>query len=187
MGLEFHSLPFAESSQHEVPTFRAHQVELKNAMYGYYKKYQVIDGSGDAIVIEITNNETIPIHVCVMSYQADGSIVVLHPHRDVSILYGSIKLWSLSASFISENVSLILQRILMLLWGCIDKYTVNQCSETNSKINPILFQLCPLNLSQFPFIMVICSVLPRLTFHFLSPSDQNTGILMLCYYLQSEV
>lgn len=71
-----------ESSQHEVPTFRAHQVELKNAMYGYWKKYQVIDGSGDAIVIEITNNETIPIYVCAMSYQADGSIVVLHPHRD---------------------------------------------------------------------------------------------------------
>ena len=94
-------------------------------MYGYWKKYQVIDGSGDAIVIEITNNETIPIYVCVMSYQADGSIVALHPHRDVSILYGSIKLRSLSARFISENVSLILQRILMLLWGCIDKYTIN--------------------------------------------------------------
>ena len=89
---ESHSLYFAESLQHEVPTFRAHHVELTNTMFGYLKKYRVIDCSGDALVIQVTNNETIPIHVCVMSYQADGSIVVLHPHKEVSILYGSIKM-----------------------------------------------------------------------------------------------
>ena len=49
------------------------------------QKYKVVDGSGDALVIQVTNNEaTQVIHVCVVSYQADGSIVVLHPPKNVS-------------------------------------------------------------------------------------------------------
>ena len=48
------------------------------------KKYKVVYGSGDAMVIQVTNNEERVIHVCVVSYQADGSIVVLHPPKNVS-------------------------------------------------------------------------------------------------------
>ena len=44
----------------------------------------MVDGSGDALVIKVTNNEKFPVHVCVMSYQADGSIVVLYPPKNVS-------------------------------------------------------------------------------------------------------
>ena len=66
------------------PTFRAHKVELENSL-AYRRRYKVIDGSGDALVIQVTNNENRFIHVCVISYQADGSIVVLHPPRKVSI------------------------------------------------------------------------------------------------------
>ena len=49
-------------------------------------RYKVVDGTGDAVVIQVTNNETRPIHVCVVSYQADGSIVILHPPKKVSAI-----------------------------------------------------------------------------------------------------
>ena len=50
----------------------------------------MVDGSGDALVIKVTNNEKFPVHVCVMSYQADGSIVVLYPPKNVSIINDSV-------------------------------------------------------------------------------------------------
>lgn len=65
---------------YHVPTFRAHKVELVTTMF-QRSKYKVVDGSGDALVIQVTNYENSPIHVCVISYQADGSIVILHPPK----------------------------------------------------------------------------------------------------------
>ena len=67
----------------EVPTFRAHKVELATSM-NQRSRYKVVDETGDAVVIEITNNENRPIHVCVISYQADGSIVILYPPKKAS-------------------------------------------------------------------------------------------------------
>nr|XP_058943153.1 uncharacterized protein LOC131771391 isoform X2 [Pocillopora verrucosa] len=61
-----------------VPNFGAHKVELAPNS-GFRRKYDVVDSSGDAVVIQITNNEEFPIHVCLISYQSDGSIVALYP------------------------------------------------------------------------------------------------------------
>ncbi|XP_068735187.1 uncharacterized protein [Montipora capricornis] len=63
-----------------IPTFQAHRVELVTPSR-HRKFYRAVDGTGDALVIEVTNNEKFPIHICVMSYQADGSIVVLYPPK----------------------------------------------------------------------------------------------------------
>lgn len=62
------------------PVFKAHKVELGTSLY-FLRKHKVVDGTGDALVIEVTNNENRPIHICIISYQADGSIVVLYPPR----------------------------------------------------------------------------------------------------------
>ncbi|CAH3116413.1 unnamed protein product [Pocillopora meandrina] len=61
-----------------VPNFGAHKVEIAPNS-GFRRKYDVVDSSGDAVVIQITNNEEFPIHVCLISYQSDGSIVALYP------------------------------------------------------------------------------------------------------------
>ena len=78
---------FLQGFQSNEPfTVRAHKVELAtDVLHGCYrKKYKVVDGSGDALVIKVTNNEKFLVHVCVMAYQADGSIVVLYPPKNVS-------------------------------------------------------------------------------------------------------
>lgn len=61
-----------------IPTFGAHRVEVVPHTFNRIK-YQALDSTGDAVVFQITNNEAFPIHVCLISYQSDGSIVVLYP------------------------------------------------------------------------------------------------------------
>lgn len=68
-----------------IPTFQAHRVELVTISH-HRKRYKALNGTGDALVIEVTNNESFPIHICVISYQADGSIVVLYPPKNASSL-----------------------------------------------------------------------------------------------------
>jgi len=81
----------AEGPPYAIPTFQAHRVELVTPSR-HRKFYRAVDGTGDALVIEVTNNEKFPIHICVMSYQADGSIVVLYPPKKVSNLYRIFRL-----------------------------------------------------------------------------------------------
>ena len=81
----------AEGPPCTIPTFQAHRVELVTPSR-HRKFYRAVDGTGDALVIEVTNNEKFPIHICVMSYQADGSIVVLYPPKKVSNLYRIFRL-----------------------------------------------------------------------------------------------
>lgn len=75
----------AEGPPYAIPTFQAHSVEVVTASR-HRSFYRAVDGTGDALVIQVTNNEEFPIHICVMSYQADGSIVVLYPPKRVSTL-----------------------------------------------------------------------------------------------------
>lgn len=66
-----------------IPTFKSHSVELVTRSH-QRSFYRALDGTGDALVIEVTNSEEFPIHICVISYQADGSIVVLYPPKKAS-------------------------------------------------------------------------------------------------------
>ena len=75
----------AEGPPYAIPTFQAHKVELVTPSR-HRKFYRAVDSTGDALVIEVTNNEKCPIHICVISYQADGSIVVLYPPKKASSL-----------------------------------------------------------------------------------------------------
>ena len=75
----------AEGPPYAIPTFQAHKVELVTPSR-HRKFYRAVDCTGDALVIEVTNNEKCPIHICVLSYQADGSIVVLYPPKKASSL-----------------------------------------------------------------------------------------------------
>ena len=61
-----------------VPTFQAHRVEVAPHTFNRLK-YQVDDSSGDGVVFQITNNGHLPVHICLVSYQSDGSILVLYP------------------------------------------------------------------------------------------------------------
>lgn len=61
-----------------VPTFQAHRVEVAPHTFNRLK-YQVEDSSGDGVVFQITNNGHLPVHICLVSYQSDGSIFVLYP------------------------------------------------------------------------------------------------------------
>ena len=70
---------------YEIPTFQAHKVECVTTSH-HRQRYKVVDGTGDALVIQVINNEIFPIHICVISYQADGSIVVLYPPKNASSL-----------------------------------------------------------------------------------------------------
>ena len=78
-------LLLAEGLRCEIPTFQAHRVELITLSH-HRQFYRAVDGTGDALVIEVTNNEKFPIHICVISYQADGSIVILYPPKKASSL-----------------------------------------------------------------------------------------------------
>lgn len=81
----FGYLLVAEGPPYAIPTFQAHKVELVTPSR-HRKFYRAVDSTGDALVIEVTNNEKFPIHICVISYQADGSIVVLYPPKKASSL-----------------------------------------------------------------------------------------------------
>lgn len=61
-----------------VPTFQAHRVEVAPHTFNRLK-YQVEDSSGDGVVFQITNNGHLPVHICLVSFQSDGSIFVLYP------------------------------------------------------------------------------------------------------------
>ncbi|XP_078353455.1 uncharacterized protein LOC144638138 [Oculina patagonica] len=72
---------FGGGPPYAIPTFQAHKVECVTTSY-HRQRYKAVDGTGDALVIQVINNEIFPIHICVMSYQADGSIVVLYPPKN---------------------------------------------------------------------------------------------------------
>ena len=86
-----------------VPNFGAHKVELAPNS-GFRKKYDVVDSSGDAVVIQITNNEEFPIHVCLISYQSDGSIVALYPAaKKASYFFSLFYNWASYIAFTGEG------------------------------------------------------------------------------------
>ena len=55
-------------------------------------------------MIQITNNEEFPIHVCLISYQSDGSIVALYPAaKKASYFFSLFYNWASYIAFTGEG------------------------------------------------------------------------------------
>lgn len=100
-----------------VPTFQAHRVEVAPHTFNRLK-YQVDDSSGDGVVFQITNNGHLPVHICLVSYQSDGSILVLYPTANrASHFFGFVLLSGIVHCFTGKRfLHLQVEHFFRLFW-----------------------------------------------------------------------